>query len=206
MGVHQFFFHTKSMFFICQSGFTKHRENMSFGSFAFERASFWIRSSVSLYHKLCVFQTNIVESWCSHNGLNVDVFCITLILGMGSFGESYCFCCCQRWKRVCFFAAVVFGTFGGLWGGVVSPSWGGESSLSVCNVNFSQCSTVTLRKGDSVFRICVAVEFFFKCSFGGKQYLRKAETGFVMKKWNQDLFGECKQWMQKILRAVDSLV
>lgn len=70
---------------------------MPLGSFAFERTSFCMSGFfLSLYHKLCVFQTNIVVSWCGYNSLNVDVLCVLLILGLAWSGESYCFCCCQR--------------------------------------------------------------------------------------------------------------
>lgn len=137
MDVHQIFvFHAESMFFIYWSDFPNTGKICLWVNLHLKEPLFVLEVLSSSYHKLCVFQTNIVVSWCSHNGLNVNVFCVILILGVGWFGESYCFCCCQRWKRVCFplllFLELLVGFGAALW----APSERGELSFSIFNVSF----------------------------------------------------------------------
>lgn len=71
-------------------------------------------------------------------------------------------------KESLFFVAVVFGSFCGLRGCSVSPLWRGETSLSMFNMHFSQCSTLTLRKGYRFLSLCrSSFCFFFNVALEG---------------------------------------
>lgn len=148
-----FFFLHKIMFFICWSDFPNPGKICLWVNLHLKEPLFVLEVlslALSLYHKLCVFQTNIVVSWCSHNGLNVDVFCVKLILGVGWFGESYCFCYCQRWKRVCFslllFLELLVGFGAALW----TPS-GEEIIFSYVQCAFFAVFSSNSEKGTQFF-------------------------------------------------------
>lgn len=149
MGVHQKkFLSTQKVCFSYVEAIFQTQGRYVFWFICIWKNLFFVLEVLSLYRKLCVFQTNIVVSWCSHNGLNVDVFCVILILGLGWFGESYCFCCCQRWKRVCFPLLLFLELLVGFEAALGAP-YREESHLFLCLMCiFCNVQLLTLRKGE----------------------------------------------------------
>lgn len=89
----------------------------------------------------------------------MDVFCVILILGVDWFGESYCFVAAKDEREFVFYCYCFWNFWWALRLHCEKPSYREEPSLSLFNVHFSQCSTLTLRKEYSFLRICVKVEF-----------------------------------------------
>ena len=137
MGVHQKkFFSTQKVCFSYVGAIFQAQGRYIFWFICIWKNLFFVLEVLSLYRKLCVFQTNIVVSWCSHNGLECGCVLYYINSWRGLVWWKLLLLLLPKMKESLFSVAVVFGTFGGLWGCTGSPLERGEPPLSMFNVHF----------------------------------------------------------------------